>query len=431
MKAGLDLYRWHSTGLSRKLAHALVQLERAARGTQLVVVVRRRYAEHGHDLLADRLVHDAAMPPHDINGDVADLCDETIGVGRRHAFDEAAVVRDARHEHRRATTLGNRTRVWRLRERPIGASSCCRRRLAARSKGDQIGGKDCHRRIAIVRELFERPPQHPVKAHGDVRVRGRNQIGSAVEDRLGQRLPIVPSEWPNAGQHLVQEYAERPDIAPLIDGLRPDVLRAHVGEGTEMRIDANRRHVLDRGNAKVENLHSTVTEQHDVRWLDVAMHDAVRVREADTARNLQGDRSRILERHSPPLQASLQRLAVVEWHRQKQLPVVGLADFEDGADVWMVERCRRTRLDEESLLRRRLSAEGRGEELQRDVAAQARVVRLVDNPHPTHIDELQHQVLPDAPSFPSGDLRSRPRGRGRDRGRQSIHQPGAFVRGEQ
>ena len=54
-------------------------------------------------------------------------------------------------------------------------------------------------------------------------------------------------------------------------------------------------------------------------------------------------------------EARLQRLAVVERHRDEQLPVGGLADLVDRADVRMIERRRRARLAQEAALGLRLA----------------------------------------------------------------------------
>ena len=115
-----------------------MQFESSANSTQLVIVVGRGYAEHGHDLFTDRLVHHAAVPSHGINGHVAYLRHEAMRVDWCHAFHQAAVVRDDRDEHRRMTALGDRTRVWRLR-------------FATRRKSHQIGREDRDRGIAVLR----------------------------------------------------------------------------------------------------------------------------------------------------------------------------------------------------------------------------------------------------------------------------------------
>jgi len=86
------------TGSRPKRSHASVQLQRRAHGAQLVVFVRNRHAEQRHDLFTDRLVHEAAVPSHDLDGHVPDLRDEAMRIDRRHVFDERAVVRHDRHE---------------------------------------------------------------------------------------------------------------------------------------------------------------------------------------------------------------------------------------------------------------------------------------------------------------------------------------------
>ena len=107
----------------------------------------------------------------------------------------------------------------------------------------------------------------------------------------------------------------------------------------------------------------------------------------------------------------------------KQLPVLGLADLDGSC------RCSDDRAPPPHAPRRgsavwppAVCAEVRWEELQRDVAPQPLVVRLVDEAHSAGAEEVQHHILPDAPSFPSGDLRSGPGGRGRDR-RSPVDRP--------
>ena len=58
------------------------------------------------------------------------------------------------------------------------------------------------------------------------------------------------------------------------------------------------------------------------------------VRVSQSARDLQRNRERFLERESAALQARLQRFTIVERHGDEQLPVVGLAD--------LVDRCTRS-----------------------------------------------------------------------------------------
>jgi len=72
-------------------------------------------------------------------------------------------------------------------------------------------------------------------AHARRRIlRERVEIGLAADDRgerIGDRL--AAAEEHGAGEHLVEDDAEGPDIGAAIDGLAARLLRRHVGRGAE------------------------------------------------------------------------------------------------------------------------------------------------------------------------------------------------------
>ncbi len=89
----------------------------------------------------------------------------------------------------------------------------------------------------------------------------------------------------------------------------------------------------------------------------------------------------LVQRQRPPLDPLLERLAVVVRHHEVELAVVGLVDLVDRADVGMVERRGGLRLLQEPLLGRLVAGQIRREELDGDLALQARVLGRVDDPH--------------------------------------------------
>ena len=67
----------------------------------------------------------------------------------------------------------------------------------------------------------------------------------------------------------------------------------------------------------------------------------------------------------------------------------------DGADVWIVQRGRRTRLSVEPAERVRIPRDCLGEKLERDEPVQANVLGLVHHTHPATADSSDDAVVGD------------------------------------
>ena len=141
MQPGLNLDCGLPVRVRSEFAHARMQLERGTYRAQLIVVMRRRDAEQTDDFLADRLVHETAVPSCRIHGQIANLRHQAGRGGGGRSLDEAAVVRHNRHQQRRTATLGDgglvgrgrngrageRIFSWTHRRRPAPAPSDPRR----------------------------------------------------------------------------------------------------------------------------------------------------------------------------------------------------------------------------------------------------------------------------------------------------------------
>ena len=104
-----------------------------------------------------------------------------------------------------------------------------------------------------------------------------------------------------AGDHLVEESAERKNVGPPVHGCPAHLLRRHIADGSQHcaglgRTGERRR---DAGSArndgrvvpsetKVEDLHAVVGGDEDVLRLQVAMDDAFVVGGREAARDLDG-----------------------------------------------------------------------------------------------------------------------------------------------
>src|SRR5262245_58177081 len=106
----------------------------------------------------------------------------------------------------------------------------------------------------------------------------------------------------------MQDYAERPNIRTLVDGLAPRLFGGHVRGGAEDDTclrggHADRRRVFygagfrlrDQSQSEVENLHGAIWLDLDVSRLQITVNDSLFVRGFQCVGNLPGDVQRFFE----------------------------------------------------------------------------------------------------------------------------------------
>ncbi len=128
-------------------------------------------------------------------------------------------------------------------------------------------------------------------------------------------------------------------------------------------------------------------EEH-VRGLDVAVHEAFRVRRVERMRHLRHDRERSTGLESAFVaEERTQVRALDEPHHQVQ-PAVELPGVVNRHDVWMLERHRELGLPREPLAEAFVGGELGRHHLQRHDPLQTEVARTVDDAHAALTDQL-------------------------------------------
>ena len=175
------------------------------------------------------------------------------------------------------------------------------------------------------------------------------------------------------------------DIRATVRGLSEDLLRRHVVRCADDVADPCGLRGLaafDTADAEVRHLDRVcIADQHDVAGLDVAMHDALLVREAQGRRQLRADGDGLRQRQLRiALEPLRERHAVDELHRDVGQAVL-FTDVVDGDDIGMRERPGALGLANEPdpvvLVARQFGLQN----LDRDGAIDFRVVRLVHRGH--------------------------------------------------
>ena len=110
--------------------------------------------------------------------------------------------------------------------------------------------------------------------------------------------------------------------------------------------------------------------------------------------DLDAELEHAVERQRAARELVLQRPAVEQFHDDELLAVV-LADVVDRADVRVVERRGDARLAAEAVERFGVGGEIGGQELQRDLAAEADVLGAVDHAHAAGAEPLENLVMGD------------------------------------
>jgi hypothetical protein len=131
---------------------------------------------------------------------------------------------------------------------------------------------------------------------------------------------------------------------------------------------------------------------HNVGAFDVPVSDPFLVSRLDRFSHLDRDVQGFPGFDGMSADALPQALPLDEFHRDERTgPFV--ADFVNGANIGMGQRGGRPSFDHEPLARFRIRRQCLEEKLESHRTLERRVLRLIDDPHPSFSDKLQDPVL--------------------------------------
>ena len=223
--------------------------------------------------------------------------------------------------------------------------------------------------------------------------RGRRLLELLQRDR--QRRVAV--ERLAAGDHLVEDDAERVDVGRGRQGAALDLLGRHVVRRAEHGLRLRQRRPARRLRAAREaevgddDPHAArpplVGREHDVAALEVAVDHAGVVRGGERRGHLLDQRQRVRRPHpAGALEALGERLAGEQLHREER-EVLVVEDVVDPAHVRVRHRAREVDLPQEPVHRPRIARDLRPDRLERDPLVEDLVLGLVDLAHAAARDE--------------------------------------------
>ena len=260
-------------------------------------------------------------------------------------------------------------------------------------------------RLEPVRALLRHAPQHDgleLCVDGEVGAelpRGHWRLVQVLQDDVHG---AHRRERHLAGEHLVEQDAQRIEVAALIGALvagllRRDVVRRpHEGAGIgdlTVRVVA----VEELHQAEVEHLDEVVIvvlpQEHDVGRLQVAVDDPQRMRLSQRAADLLRHVDDALLRERALLLHRLrQRAAVEELHGDEEDAVLGAPVVVEGDGVGVRQPGGDRRLEEEALVEIGIAVVAGAEDLEGHHPVERRLQRLVDAAHATLPDRLDDAV---------------------------------------
>ena len=267
-----------------------------------------------------------------------------------------------------------------------------------------------HRPRAVLRAFGQHQSVHRVERLRDLRPRGPQGRGRLVA--VGEQPPEdrVAAERRPADQQGVQGAAQPIDVGAVVGG--PRVLRllgGHVvggahehpgmrepgvvaGAGARGR---RRRLVEHAGQAEVEDADDPPGVDHEVARLDVPVDDPPRMGRVEPAGGLGQEVEGLADRQGADVLEELLQVAAAEVFHDQEVDAAVLVGVDHADEVGVVHQGRGLRLAAEPLDRRAVAAEGRGQDLDGDLAAERAVPGLEDDPHPPRADPLEDQVVAD------------------------------------
>ncbi len=206
------------------------------------------------------------------------------------------------------------------------------------------------------------------------------------------------------GQGLVEDASERVDIGALVERVAGDLLGGDVLERAhDLARDAHSRQragALGQPEvAEVAVLASGGLGDEHVRGLDVAMDEPLLVRGVERLCDLREEIDRALGLERAVLGHDLGQVRALDVAHREEEQAVLVSRLVDRDDVRVVERGGDPRLAQEALAEALVLGELGGDDLERDLAAEALLLGAVDRTHPATADERFDSV--------AGDRRSR------------------------
>jgi len=224
-----------------------------------------------------------------------------------------------------------------------------------------------------------------------------------VENLIDEGRECLSPEGPAAGQQLVEQNAQREEVAPAVEGFPSNLLRRQIQGAADDRTGGRQgcRLIGQASNAKVPDLRASRSIQKDVAGLHIPMHDSVLVGVSQTFRYLPAKSQDLSKAQSRRAVHAFQEIAAVDVFEGQKEEAVLFSHIEEGHDIGMEElaRClsfsQQTRL---AFLDLRLGLVSGRNDLDGQLAADSRILGEKDLAHGASSEASKKAIAPEGVS---------------------------------
>lgn len=261
---------------------------------------------------------------------------------------------------------------------------------------------------ALLRALLEAAPQDALDARREHTLRARLLQRVQLQDRDHRLGRAVALERPAPEEHLVEDGAEGEDVGAMVGGQAAELFGGHVSDRADERARRGRGRRGDGGlfrprlelgpgelgQAEVQDLHAPVVRDEEVRRLEIAVDDPLRVGHGQALRHLDRVVEGLAHRERALRKPRRQRVSLQELRHHVGRAIVG-PDVVHGQDVGMVQRAGGAGFLLEATDAFGVLGDRGGQDLDRHFAPEAGVAGAIDLAHPAGADERQDLIGPE------------------------------------
>ena len=192
----------------------------------------------------------------------------------------------------------------------------------------------------------------PFQLRRDFRFHRLKPLWLLINDGVEQGNVVLRFEWQFAGQHLIQDYTQRPQIGTMVNLFPLGLFRGHIGHRAQSTSSSGQvRLTRQLCQSEVDYLDRAILGDQEVGRFDVPVNNSLPVSFLQPTGRLNCCFDRVFDCDRSSFDLIPEGFPAVESHDNVHLPGFRLVEFVDSTDVGMIQLGDSLRLVDEAFTR--------------------------------------------------------------------------------